>query len=329
MKWKEKLIGATLTLVITVLGGVLVYYFTKEKHEKFSEILSYQIDKQVSFKGDKNQLSIGSLKFANIGNKPAENVQIKFHVPTAKIIEFKVSSKNGADISKILSEKKETVKLNIKSLVPEEIISVTYLLNQPDEIDFKIRSDDSIGNEGAIYKIDKKPQSILNDFVGNYLPFLMFALVLYSYLIYFSIKRKLKKLGKFPLISRGESRNNTAFALLHSGATQEAIDILERNILRHNSGSHSLSNYASALAVIGEKEKAKIFIKAAKLVARTSHEKAVVNFNSSIIQYNLGEHEEAQTSLEEALKQSNSEIEFYIKNSVIMDEILKVIEKNE
>ncbi|EHZ2645123.1 hypothetical protein K5N42_001737 [Vibrio parahaemolyticus] len=66
MKLKEMLTGALITLVVTVIGGLLVYYFTQQKEDK-AENLWFQTGSQVAFNGSENSVAIGVLKFGNIG----------------------------------------------------------------------------------------------------------------------------------------------------------------------------------------------------------------------------------------------------------------------
>ena len=126
-----------------------------------------------------------------------------------------------------------------------------------------------------------------------------------------------------PLTSRGSSKNNIAFSLLHTGNAKESISVFKKAISNGEDATNTLSNYAAALAIIGNTEKAKKYIKAATFLAKTNHEKAVVEFNNAIIANTLGEIEECYTSLEKALQLSKSEIKFYIKNSEIFHNIFK------
>lgn len=49
MKWKDVLIGALITLAITVFGGIIVYYVTKEPPKKISEKLIYSVENPQNF----------------------------------------------------------------------------------------------------------------------------------------------------------------------------------------------------------------------------------------------------------------------------------------
>lgn len=314
MRWKELLIGAAVTLVVTVIGGLLVFFFTQERDEPKTELLSYQIDRQVSFEGSDNVLSIGSLRFANIGNEPANAVIAELKTDGAEILEFNIENEGGADISKSISDNKQLVSLTIKSLLPNEVISVTYLLNKPSKTEFILRSNKTIGSEGRIYRLTAERSSVLNDFLGNFIPLLMLlAFVPLVFLIKFLRSN----------ISRGDSKNNNAFVLLHKGATAEALSILERAVSNGEDGSHAMSNYASALALSGDIERAKRYIEGSEFLARTKHERAVCLLNKSIVFYKNKEQESCLSALKKSLILSKSEIKFYIKESKVMSSILE------
>lgn len=318
MRWKELLIGAAITLVVTVIGGLLVFFFTQEKDEPKTEILSYQLDKQVSFEGSDNLISIGALKFANIGNEPARTVVAEFKTGGAEVIEFNTKNDGGADIIKSISDNKQSVTLRIKSLLPNEIVSATYLLNRPAEIDFNIRSERTIGSEGSIYRTETERSSFLNDFLGDFVPLLMLVSLVPLIII---LKYLLSNM------SRGDSKNNNAFVLLHKGATADALSILERAVASGEDGAHAMANYASALAISGDTEKAKIYIDASEFLARSKHEKAVCQLNKAIVSHQANDIDECLRSLEKSLKLSKSSIKSYLENSKVMKNIVSSDER--
>jgi tetratricopeptide (TPR) repeat protein len=318
MRWKELLIGAAIALVVTVIGGLMVYLFTQEKDELKTEILSYHLDKQALFEGNDNLISIGALKFANIGNEPARTVVAEFKTDGAEIIEFNTVNEGGTEISKSISDNKQSVTLRIKSLLPNEIISATYLLNSPSKIEFIMRSERTIGKEGAIYSVKTERSSLLNDFLGDFVPLLI--LLAFAPIVFL-----LKYLRSN--ISRGGSKNNNAFVLLHNGANTESLSILESAVTNGEDGSLAMANYASALAISGDIEKAKIYIDASEFLARTKHEKAICQLNKSIVSHQANDAEECLYSLKKSLELSKSEIKSYLENSKVMRGIISSDER--
>ena len=313
MRWKEIFIGAAVTFMVTVIGGLLVYFFTQEKENPSIEMLSYQIDKQVSFTGSSNQISIGSLKFSNIGSEPAKNVSAEFHSKTAEILEFKITNEGGAEIDKTISKDKSSVSLNVKTLLPNEIVSITYLLNKESSLEFKMRSERSIGKPGAIYKVEKSRSSILNDFFGDFIPFLIFIAIMPLFFMFKFLRRS---------ISIGSSKNNIGFVLLHTGQPDEAVTVLKHAIENGEDGSHALANYAAALAVQDELDKSQKYIEAARFLARTKHEIAICDFNNTIIEHVAGNNEKSQSFFKSALSLSKSEILSYAEKSLLLKEMI-------
>lgn len=314
MAWKEIIIGALVTLVVTVISGLLIYYFTQEKSVPKTENLTYMIEKQVVFKGENNQISIGSLKFANIGSLVAKNIVVKFNSKYAKIIEFSVSNKDGANLTKIISDNKHSALLKIKNLIPGETVSITYLLDRESSIDFQMRSEKTLAIEGPVYSVKKEEKSILNNFLGKIIPFLV---------LLGTVSLLFVKIFVDSLIGRGSTKNNIAFSLLHTGNAKESIPGFKKSISNGEDAVNALSNYAAALAIIGNIDKANKYIKAAIFLAKTKNERAVVEFNNAIIASTLDDFEECYSSLEKALQLSKSEIKFYIKNSEIFNNIPK------
>jgi hypothetical protein len=49
MKWRDVIIGAVSTLLVTILSGVVVFYATKEPDEKKQELLSYTVNETAVF----------------------------------------------------------------------------------------------------------------------------------------------------------------------------------------------------------------------------------------------------------------------------------------
>jgi hypothetical protein len=49
VKWKDVVTGAAITLLVTILGGIVVYYLTKEEKIEKNEYLKYKIESPVSF----------------------------------------------------------------------------------------------------------------------------------------------------------------------------------------------------------------------------------------------------------------------------------------
>ncbi len=73
MKWRDVILGALITLAVTVIGGVIVYYTTRQPaHPAPHEHLVYQVEQPTNFDAKQEQFSLFTLRFANIGDKSAQ-----------------------------------------------------------------------------------------------------------------------------------------------------------------------------------------------------------------------------------------------------------------
>ena len=313
MQWKAIVLGSVATLVVTVVGGLIVFYTTQEPPEEKSEKLTYRIEKQVSFQGENNRVSIGTVRFANVGNVAANSVVGTLET-SAEILEFNVSSEPGTKIQTALDQ--NTISLTLDHILPGETISITYLLPRESLVDFTLRSDKSFGSKGSLTRIELEPRSFLNTLVGNLLP----LLILITLAMSVSVGIFFKKVSRE--ISRGNSKNNIGFVLLHSGCFEEAKAALKNAILEGEEGAHALANLASCLALSGDFDSARRYLDAAEFLARTKHEKAVCKFNGSIVSNAAHEFDDGQKLFDEALELSSSEIKSYCRSSKVWDQMV-------
>jgi hypothetical protein len=215
MRWKEILVGAAVTLVVTVIGGLLVYKATQTPIK--DEVLLYELDKQVAFEGVSNKVSIGSVKIANMGGQAAKDVMAILKVINSNFIEVKSTSSNSGETTAKISADKKSVTISMKTLLPSEIISTTFLLSKETKVDVQLRSDKSIGKAGQIYKVESTQKNKINKFIGDFVPLLILAAALPLFLILMY----LRKWG-----SRQSCKNNNGFVLLHTGMYKEGGEIL-------------------------------------------------------------------------------------------------------
>lgn len=105
MNWKDVVVGAVATLVVTVLGGVGVYYVTKEPEDKKNERLSFVVSDPASFKGSAQDLSFRIIRLSNQGGVAAKNVVISLNFKTTEIRDLPLkpvqASKNHLEIKPI------------------------------------------------------------------------------------------------------------------------------------------------------------------------------------------------------------------------------------
>ncbi|EOX4790350.1 hypothetical protein J4H63_19600 [Vibrio alginolyticus] len=312
MRWKEMLVGALVTLAVTVIGGLVVYYTTQEDKVQKVETLTYQKDEQVSFHGKDNKVSIGTLKFANIGGLAAKNVKMQIQTEVTRFIDFNIASSSGAAFSSTESEDGKAVTVVVPSLLPNEIITVTYLLDSKGSVGVSMRSDETIGQLGPIYSLSTSRDSILNNFLGNYVPLLLVPAVLILVFV---------KSYSNSTRSRSESKNNTAFVLLHCGLIDEAEKIFRRSIANGEGGSHCLANYAGALSYLERVDEAELYLSAARFLSVNKHEHAIVYLNEALLAFNTGDFKRLEASFDKALELSKKHITMYSQSSKIIQDI--------
>ncbi len=311
------LVGALVTLAVTVIGGLIVYYTTQDDKVQKVETLTYQKDEQVSFHGKDNKISIGTLKFANIGGLAAKNVKMQIRAEITRFVDFNIASSNGAAFSSNTSEDGKEVTVVVPSLLPNEIITVTYLLDSKGSVEVSMRSDETIGKLGPIYSVSSSRDSILNNFLGNYVPLL---LILAGLILVFA------KRYSDTTRSRSESKNNTAFVLLHCGLVDKAEKIFRRSIANGEDGSHCLANYAGALSYLERVDEAENYLSAAKFLSVNKHEQAVVYLNEALLAFNTQDFNRLEASFEKALELSKKEIKMYSQSSQLIQDIRKQYE---
>ena len=95
MKWRDVIIGAIVSLLVTILGGVAIFYATKEPDEKKQERLVYSINQTAQFSGGSQDLAFSSLTLSNLGGIAAKNVSV--------IISLNASELKDLDIMSVVS----------------------------------------------------------------------------------------------------------------------------------------------------------------------------------------------------------------------------------
>jgi hypothetical protein len=113
MNWRNIIIGAILTLIVTVIGGLLVVLLTRPP--ALAEKLVYTIDPPVTFDAKDTKISLVSAKIANIGTATASDVVVTLSVDEEiSIAEHRVHMSSGpaAEYKIIAEEQQITVSLD-------------------------------------------------------------------------------------------------------------------------------------------------------------------------------------------------------------------------
>jgi tetratricopeptide (TPR) repeat protein len=301
------LFNAIIALTVTILGGLVVYYLTLKPNK--GESLSFWFDNPTVFAKDSSSLAIQRVIFSNTGDASASNVSLIIEYPKdVAIDDVTVVSSIGKNSSyKQVYVKGNTYKLECDKLMPKEKISLSYLLKSI-HYQFKpnvfLKSSLSIG---SYQDIQSSKQSDLVKFLFLIIPaqiFLILGLFLFK---------------KYRFSSR--SVNNTGFLFLHKDLPNYAKAIFEKAINDRGGDSLLISNYALVKAILEEYEDSIKLIEAALFYSWGGHEKAVCEFNYSIIYFLIGDKQNGRLKLIRALKHSKKAITGYINYSDLIKKI--------
>lgn len=312
MKWREIIIGAIVTLLITVIGGLVVWKFTKKPPSpapKSSIIIEY--DTPALFESNLKRLLFNTIRVGNVGDKTAHDVFLSIEFPkNIKILDSAISISSGGSAynnqKELLSKEYEKL-ISIKSLMPDEVVTISILVNgaSNDKAKISARYDEGIGEYGSL---TKRPNSMDNQNEGRAGKAAMSALVLGALLVYMGLRLK-------NIMGGVRSVNNSAFMMLHQGMIKEATKLLEDEIARRGGTSYELANLGLCKSLSGDREGGENLFKVAELYSASNSIKTLVAFNRAIAYYKDGQTDEAVKLLECAIKQSKSSIEKYLKFS--------------
>lgn len=313
MQWKDVLIGAISTLAVTVIGGVAVYYFTKEPQLKSQELLTYSIRSSGDFSGEKERVAFTSVVISNQGGKSASNVVANIRFDTPIIKDLTTETLAGTREERIIA--KDEVTLKYAKLLPGERITINLLLGSPLSPSVAIRSDESLAvSENSLEGTISEKRTGINRASSLVVPIsaLLFSLIAGNFL------RRAKRLG----IADGMliDRNNAAFLLLHSGLSKEAEEILNESVRTGRYDSFTLSNLAVSKAANGDKDRAAALMAAANYRQPKGHAGGVLAFNEALLNFMSGKRAEAIASLRRALTLSPKEVRKYCERSVHLND---------
>lgn len=313
MKIQDALIGAVSTLLVTVIGGVAVYYATKEPDEKKSEKLVYVLNQTATFTGGTQELAFSTLTVSNEGGVAAKRPTITVEFKASEVRDLAVTAQGGSrEVSREKSSKR--IRLAFETLLPRETITVNILLSQPERPGIDVRSEASLAEERPLAtSSDKEARSEkLNNIAKIFVP-LGSTL---SLLVWIPLAIRLRRRGVF---DRFADRNDTGFLLLHHGLVDDAARVLSGAVWAGQGDLYTLSNYALCRALCGDFDQAEKLIRAAKFRDRTGHGLAVVLFNESLIRLKQGDEAAALSKLTEAIRLSRNQIQRYAQKSIHLD----------
>lgn len=312
MKWKEIVIGAIAALLVTLFGGIGVYYWTKEPDAKKTELLYYSLNQVATFKGGTTNLGFNVARISNDGGIPAHQVVLTVQYPSTTITDYSVESPSGLK-PKTQTIDKHKAEFLFKALVPSEAVTISLLTSSPEVPKISLRSSSSLGKSVEEKKPTASARGRANRFAEYFIPIvglLSIALGIRALRVFRKLVGRLRT-----------SKNNFAFLLLHQGLMKEAEAILNDAIRLGEDGAYSLSNLAVCKAKAGQVSEALSLNRAARFYSTEKHERAVVTFNDALIALAAENKDEFFQKLKEAVELSSKRIREYCEYSVHLSDV--------
>jgi hypothetical protein len=133
----RSLLTAFISVVVTVIGGLLLFYFQTKEAE-----LLYSVEKILPFESQSEKLTIYHITIENDGSAVAEDVVCIINISPALIKEYRVNSE--APITLLDSSVKQEVDITTSSLNPKENYRVSILASTngsfPEKPQVKLRA---------------------------------------------------------------------------------------------------------------------------------------------------------------------------------------------
>jgi tetratricopeptide (TPR) repeat protein len=313
MNIKSTLIGAFIALIVTVIGGLVVYYITYK--ETKGENLTYWYDAPAIFEKDSSSVVLQTFNISNQGDIKSNGIAFEINYPEGIYISEKsvvFSSGNMTEYKDSITGKRNFM-LQTPILLPKETIKISFILKSKSYRSpiVTLKSDSSLGTKLNINEkiIDKK-----SSIIKYYLLLLLALLVLLLILLY-------KQISRIRNYGSRQSSNNTAFLFIHKNLPDYAVKLLDKTIMKSGADGYILGNYALAKAIKGDFEESQKLIEAANFYSSGEHEKAVNLFNTSLVYFLKGELLIARKKLEEAVIKDAKEIKSYVEFSDLIKKI--------
>lgn len=314
MNWRPYLIGGIVSLGVTILGGIIVYYITAIRQPPDVEKLLYRLNPPVSFSKKDPCIFLQSIMVMNEGKASAEKVNISIRFKDAKIIrDSNVSFSSGPTAVFTENKVEQTgLDLNIPVFAPNEQVNLSFLVETAKNIyppEIYIKSTKTIGSQ----ELSDDEGKWKAERVSKNLPSALWIALVFQVALIMVIITRVAKRGNYSL-------NNTAFRLLHKGLYQEAKKLLENSILQNGGSAYELSNLAVCLALEGKFDLADGYIKTALYKPQGRHGLAVSLFNKSLVSMIKNQDiQDIRESLEIAVKKSKAIKDYIAKSDMIKE----------
>lgn len=319
MRWREVLFNALLTLIVTIIGGIGVWFFTKAPPPP-AEQLCFSVEEGSTFESEHTRIGIVTVQVSNTGDKAAKSVELAVNfLPGIIVRDKKIMMSSGpSGVYQEKNDKGKQVDLVIPTLAPKENITVTLLVSGSLSFTPKVgvKSSDSVGIEAISMSLGKTSGSSYELTQFRLIDLgLMVGLIVLLLWMRRRLSRRLR--GAFPSV------NNTAFLYLQLGLVKEAKRMLFNKVSMRGADGYEMANLALAVGLAGDLEGAECRFVLCDELIMSNHGRAVVLYNRATLDIQQSKFIEGVEKLEAALKLSPKEIRDYLSISTHFEKAAK------
>jgi len=318
MNWKQITLTAFITLIITIISGVIVNWYTKSNIEDKAKVedLVYDIKGISKFESDSLKLSMFTVDILNVGGKKANEISVYIEFNEySKIIDENAKLIRSNTLVKPMEVNNNKLYYKIDCLYPNDRISVNVVLNDLiSNPKITLQSSDLIGKP---IEIGPKTENSERSLEKGILTILLAVLMMFP-MIYL-LPKILKRLKGY-----SASLNNNAFLFIHNNQVQFAIDLLNKEITSRGGSSHELANLALAKCLIGDKkEEYEALLRMSEFISGSQQGNLVIQFNRFLIAGKNKNYLKAKENYENAVKIGKKEFKKYLDYSLIYSELVE------
>lgn len=304
MRWKELVIGAAVTLFVSILAGVVVWLITTYRSApSASEDLRYTLQNVSTFNVGTSKLGFVSLSATNSGSRVAKDVRLIARFSGGTEIREKELSLSTGGAGQYIENKSEIgLDILLPGLAPKETLKVSLLVSGSGNLvpEVFLRSSETIG-------VSEKPDAEASKSI--FPPYAIVAIIIGALLVQAAglfLVRRARKNGYARHFN--VAPNNTAFLYIQQKLLIAAEQILEFEIQRQGGSSYELANLALVKGLKGAAEEAASRFALAEFYVSSRHGRAVIDYNRATLDISLRNYQSAIRKLEAAFSLSADQV---------------------
>ncbi|WP_158925141.1 tetratricopeptide repeat protein [Acidisphaera sp. S103] len=324
MKWKETLLTALISLLVAIIAGIFVFYFTRDKRVEAEKII-YYVENSATFASSQGDLRFVTLVVKNIGTKSAHNLRVAADFgQIASVQDKRIILSSGPAATFKDASSGGHLDVTIDDFSATESATISMLVKESGEHRYSdllptigVQSNDSLGELVALSSLHPDDD---NKFSKTSRVILTGIMAIVAFFPLFGMRFILPILTTFVgrRLPTRPNLNNTAFLYLQQGLIEDAGKLLETAIATRGADAVTLANYGLTLGLQGNVEAALKRFEAAEWWAGLAGERAVVEYDRATLYLSQRQFAEAKVHLKKAFSLSRSEIGRYCELSVFI-----------